>query len=64
MIQIYEAAMELDKQTESYYQFANIVDDYRMGMSFEEIAEDLGTYKMEISRRLAKLRNYVNERKN
>lgn len=64
MIQIYEAAMELDKQTESYYQFANIVDDYRMGMSLEEIADDLGTYKMEISRRIAKLRNYVNERKN
>ena len=56
---VYESAIRLDTQTEGYYQYAAIVDDMRMGMSMDEIANELGTYKMEISRRFATIRNEV-----
>lgn len=59
MTAVYDAAIKLDKLTEGYYQYAAIVDYMRMGMSMDEIAKELGTYKMEISRRFATIKNEV-----
>ena len=61
MTAVYDAAIKLDKETEGYYQYAAIIDDMRMGMSMEEIAKELGTHKMEISRRFATIKNHTNK---
>ena len=61
MTAVYDAAIKLDKETEGYYQYAAIIDDMRMGMSMEEIAKELGTHKMEISRRFATIKTHTNK---
>ena len=52
MIKVYEAAMKLDAKTEHYYEFANMIDDLKIGISMEEIAKEKGVSKMTISKRL------------
>lgn len=61
MTKIYEAALQLDMMTEGVYNYAAIVDDMRIGMSMDKIAKDFGTYKMDISRRLATIKDKVLE---
>lgn len=56
---VYESAIRLDRETEGYYQYAAIVDDMRMGMSMRDIARDLNTNAMEISRRFATIKKEV-----
>lgn len=58
---VYEAAIRLDKDTEGYYRYAEIIDDMRMGMSMDEIADEFGTYKMDISRRFTAIKNVVDK---
>lgn len=57
----YEVAIKMDKETEGYYDFAYIIDCMKMKMSDREIAEELGTNKMEISRRVQKIRNQLSK---
>ena len=56
---VYQSAIRLDRETEGYYQYASIVDDMRMGMSMRDIARDLNTNAMEISRRFATIKKEV-----
>lgn len=59
MTKVYEAAMMLDVETEHYYEFANIIDDLKMGISMEEIAKERGVSKMTISKRLQLVKDEV-----
>ena len=59
MTKVYEAAMKLDAETEHYYEFANMIDDLKMGISMEEIAKEKGVSKMTISKRLQMVKDEV-----
>lgn len=58
-IKVYEAAMKLDVDTEHYYEFANMIDDLKIGISMEEIAKENGVSKMTISKRLKMVKDEV-----
>ena len=58
-LKVYEAAMKLDAETEHYYEFANMIDDLKMGISMEEIAKEKGVSKMTISKRLQMVKDEV-----
>lgn len=60
---LYQAAAILDKKTDNCYEYANIIDDIRMGMSLADIAEEMHTNKMDISRRFADIKDEVNKLK-
>ena len=55
----YEAAMKLDAETEHYYEFANMIDDLKIGISMEEIAKEKGVSKMTISKWLQMVKDEV-----
>ena len=59
MTKVYEAAMKLDAETEHYYEFANMIDDLKIGISMEEIAKEKGVSKMTISKRLQMVKDEV-----
>lgn len=59
MTLLYQAAIDLDRKTENYYEFANMIDDLKMGLTFEEIAEEKGVSKSTIEKRLQKVKDEV-----
>lgn len=59
MTKLYEAAMKIDAETEHYYEFANMIDDLKIGLSMEEIAKEKGVSKMTISKRLQMVKDEV-----
>ena len=59
MTKVYEAAIKLDAETEHYYEFANMIDDLKMGISMEEIAKERGVVKSTISKWLQMVKDEV-----
>jgi len=63
MTLVYETAMKMDKETEMAYDYAHIIDLKKQGISMQEIADELGTNKMDISRRLNSVRERIAKEK-
>lgn len=63
MTMLYQAAIDLDRKTENYYEYANMIDDLKMGLTFEDIAKEKGISKSAIEKRFQKVKDEVNKLK-
>lgn len=61
---LYEAAFELDKQTDWYFRFAEIVDMLKMKMTESEIGEELGIDHAAVHKRIMKIVKAIGANKN
>ena len=61
---LYESALELDKQTDWYFRFAEIVDMLKMKMTESEIGEELGIDQAAVHKRIMKIVKAIGANKN
>lgn len=61
---LYESAFELDKQTDWYFRFAEIVDMLKMKMTESEIGEELGIDQAAVHKRIMKIVKGIGANKN